>query len=464
MKLVYNDSFCELYNGNMLDMISSGHIKPMSVDCIVTDPPYELNFMGKSWDNQGVSFQKETWKVCYDVLKPGGYLLAFGGSRTYHRIACAIEDAGFEIRDTIMWIYGSGFPKSMNLSNAIESKMTTGSANKTQFKDLDGDKVKSGDWGIAKNSLEYGFRPTDYTADGHLRTVNVNYKTDEAKEWKGWGTCLKPAFEPVIVARKPFDGSLVDNVLKYGVGGLNIDECRVSTEDSIKVHNYTQNSGIYGKYGVNIEEHLTDKGRFPANLILTYDEFDYDEVCGGFPISGSGNGGEPYNYAGRQYNNKDTSMFNGDKPQSNSNYNDTGSASRYFYCAKASKKDREDGLFSKDGKRTNIHPSVKPVNLMQYLVRLVAPKGATILDPFMGSGSTGKAVMFENRERNADYKFIGVELSEEYLPIAEARIKFAEGFELDNKEIEKSQKYPRKSVEKSQKSDEKMFEKWGFDV
>ena len=119
MELVYNDDFCELYNGNMLDMISSGHIKPMSIDCIVTDPPYELNFMGKSWDNQGVSFQKETWKVCYDVLKPGGYLLAFGGSRTYHRIACAIEDAGFEIRDTIMWVYGSGFPKSMNIGNVF---------------------------------------------------------------------------------------------------------------------------------------------------------------------------------------------------------------------------------------------------------------------------------------------------------------------------------------------------------
>ena len=469
MKLAYNDNFCELYNGNMLDMISSGHIKPMSVDCIVTDPPYELNFMGKSWDNQGVSFQKETWKVCYDVLKPGGYLLAFGGSRTYHRIACAIEDAGFEIRDTIMWIYGSGFPKSMNLSNAIESKMTTGSANKTQFKDLDGDKVKSGDWGIAKNSLEYGFRPTDYTADGHLRTVNVNYKTDEAKEWKGWGTCLKPAFEPVIVARKPFDGSLVDNVLKYGVGGLNIDECRIPLSDNEpdsraftdEKMNMKNVRNVYGKYpdgGTCDYSVYKNDGRFPANLILTYDESDYDEVCGGFPSSEKPNGTVSKVY-------DDTSNIYGDYKNKLpfESYADTGSASRYFYCAKASKKDREDGLFSEDNKRLNIHPAVKPTELLEYLVRLVAPKGATILDPFMGSGSTGKAVMFENKERNAEYKFIGVELSEEYLPIAEARIKFAEGFEEDG-HTEQSQKPQRKSVEKSQKSDEKMFEKWGFDV
>lgn len=480
MKLYYSDNFCKLYNGNMLDMISSGHIKPMSIDCIVTDPPYELNFMGKSWDNQGISFQKETWKVCYDAIKPGGYLLAFGGSRTYHRIACAIEDAGFEIRDTIMWIYGSGFPKSMNLSNAIESKLTTGSANKTQFKNLDGDKVKSGDWGIAKNSLEYGFRPTDYTADEHLRTVNVNYTTEEGKQWEGWGTCLKPAFEPVIVARKPFDGSLVNNVLKYGVGGLNIGECRIGTDERVyngsgmswqKLDNHCHgDTGIGMLDGRGKDTVYKVNGRFPANLILTYDDNDYGEVCGGFPSSDRKNGTVSKVY-------DDTSNIYGDYKNKLpfESYGDSGSASRYFYCAKASKKDREDGLqlfrpvvdcdrneecYSADvpfnrssNARKNIHPSVKPVELMQYLVRLVAPKGATILDPFMGSGSTGKAVMFENKERNADYKFIGVELSEEYLPIAEARIKFAEGFELDSKEIEKPQK-----------SDEKVFEKWGFDI
>ena len=554
MKLVYNDSFCELYNGNMLDMISSGHIKPMSVDCIVTDPPYELNFMGKSWDNQGVSFQKETWKVCYDVLKPGGYLLAFGGSRTYHRIACAIEDAGLEIRDTIMWVYGSGFPKSMNIGlaidkkNGVESEVIGISNNGAGASPQKLNNHEHGDTGIGM-------------LDGSGRTFEIKKAQNE---WQGWGTCLKPAFEPVIVARKPFDGSLVDNVLKYGVGGLNIDECRIPlsnnepdsrafTDEKMNIKNVRN---VYGKYpdgGTCDYSVYKNDGRFPANLILTYDESDYDEVCGGFPSSEKPNGtvskvyddtsniygdyknklpfesyadtgsasryfynaktsekdtdniipktvvkGKPYVYAGREYNNKDTSMFNGDRPQAPSNYNDDGSAARYFYCAKASKKDREDGCelldnkyisfsnqgkaelkrgnlefsgdsssplnaFNKVQKRRNIHPSVKPVDLMQYLVRLVAPKGATILDPFMGSGSTGKAVMFENKERNSEYKFIGVELSEEYLPIAEARIKFAEGFEEDGR-TEKSQKHPRKSVEKSQKSDEKMFEKWGFDV
>ena len=393
-----------------------------------------------------------------------------------------------------MWIYGSGFPKSMNLGVAIDKK----------------NGVESEDTGIKINVM----KSLGIMHDDNWKSKESTIKKAK-NEWQGWGTCLKPAFEPVIVARKPFDGSLVDNVLKYGVGGLNIDECRVpmSSEDYCMIDakssknptsNYQKNEAKkYGDYALDVAVPPNENGRFPANLILTYGESDYDEVCGGFPISGSGNGGAPYNYAGREYNNKDTSMFNGDRPQSNSNYNDTGSASRYFYCAKASKKDRDSGLDKFDVVEThvlqgrkkdsngslmkdsgnhygrnnpanpyagagmpkkNIHPSVKPVDLMQYLVRLVAPKGATILDPFMGSGSTGKAVMFENRERNADYKFIGVELSEEYLPIAEARIKFAECFELDTKEIEKPQKHPRKSVEKSQKSDEKMFEKWGFGV
>ena len=324
---------------------------------------------------------------------------------------------------------------------------------------------------------------------------------EKIEQFQSVGTCLKPAFEPVIVARKPCDGSLVDNVLKYGVGGLNIDECRIPlsnnepdsrafTDEKMNIKNVRN---VYGKYpdgGTCDYSVYKNDGRFPANLILTYDESDYDEVCGGFPSSEKPNGTVSKVY-------DDTSNIYGDYKNKLpfESYADTGSASRYFYCAKASKKDREDGLDEfetktheeingrKEGSaganrqygggtnpflsvscpRRNIHPSVKPVDLMQYLVRLVAPKGATILDPFMGSGSTGKAVMFENKERNAEYKFIGVELSEEYLPIAEARIKFAEGFEEDG-HTEKSQKPPRKSVEKSQKSDEKVFEKWGFDV
>ena len=402
----------KLYQGSMLDMLNV--IEPDSIDSIVTDPPYELNFMNKGWDNSGIAFQKETWEKCYTALKPGGYLLAFGGSRTFHRIAVAIEDAGFEIRDTIMWLYGSGFPKSMNLGKAVESKLVNGSANTQDWKNLKGTKVETGDWGLNANAFEYGARPSDYSEDGHMRVDKVDYQTEEGKQWDGWGTSLKPAYEPVIVARKPCEGSCVDNVMKYGVGGINIDGCRVETNEDIKIHNYTQNSGIYGKYDSKIEEHSTNQGRFPSNVILTYDESDKDEVCGGMPIE---------------------------------NYE---SANRYFYCAKASQKDRDEGLedfelqrkagygydrgymnagegMFKDRQtaKRNTHPTVKPCELMQYLVRLVTPKGGTVLDPFNGSGSTGKATMFENKDRNADYKYIGIELTSEYLPISQARIEYA---------------------------------------
>lgn len=263
---------------------------------------------------------------------------------------------------------------------------------------------------------------------------------DYVKELQKIGTQLKPAYESIIVARKHCDGSCFDNVLKYGVGGINVDECRVPFEDTANPATnplYRKENGYKIEHGADTdpssyalkkdkgEMNINNKGRFPANLILTYDDTDFDEVCGGFPISGNGNDGTPYCYAGREYNNKDTSMFNGDKPQAPSNYNDTGSAARYFYCAKASKRDRNDGL----GSIVNNHPTVKPTSLMSYLVRLVTSKGETVLDPFMGSGSTGKAVAYENNDRDANYSFIGIELNEEYCKIAQARIEYA----LDDK-------------------------------
>lgn len=411
MNLFSETNEFKLYHGSMLDLVNV--IPVGSIDSIVTDPPYELNFMGKGWDNSGIAFKANTWRQCFNVLKPGGYLLAFGGSRTFHRIACAIEDAGFEIRDTIMWIYGSGFPKSMNIGKAVESKLVNGSANTQDWRKLKGTKVETGNWGLSTNAYEYGARPSDYTEDGHLRVDKVEYQTDEGKRWNGWGTCLKPAYEPIIVARKPCEGSCVDNILLHGVGGINIDECRIGDE-CIKTNGGDKFPNLYGK--INAAEESTHNGRFPSNVILTYDETDQEEVCGGFPI-GNANGSvsKTYGYSADvfgEYKKKDP--FD--------SYGDSGSAARYFYCAKASKRDRNDGITD-----SNSHPTVKPVDLMQYLVRLVTPKGGTILDPFNGSGSTGKAVMYENKDRNAGYKYIGIELTEEYLPISDARIRYAIG-------------------------------------
>lgn len=399
MRLYSSNDNYKLYQGNMLDMLEV--IESNSIDSIVTDSPYELNFMGKGWDNAGVSFQKETWGKCYEVLKPGGYLLAFGGSRTFHRVACAIEDAGFEIRDTIMWLYGSGFPKSMNIGLAIDKK--------------NGVEIKN--------------------------------------EWKGWGTCLKPSFEPIIMARKPFKGSCIDNVIKWGVGGINIDECRIETNgEQVDIH-HTKGASMFnqGNYK-EINRFNSTQGRFPANTILTYDQITFDEVCGGFPNT-KGNGNIRHN----KNNGKGYNCYSNYGDCETKGYEGSGSASRYFYCAKASKKDRDEGLEEfgqqkvNDGRkkdadnafqggatlRHNIHPTVKPTELMQYLIRLVTPNNGTILDPFMGSGSTGKAVMYENKDRNKNYKYIGIELTEEYLPISKARIEYVCNLKEENK-IDKS--------------------------
>lgn len=406
MKLYYENNKVKLYEGNMLDMLES--IKPKSIDAIICDPPYGLTnnknskkgFMNKSWDASKIETNVEAWKKCYEVLKPGGYLLAFGGTRTFHRIACAIEDAGFEIRDTLMWIYGSGFPKSHNIGVEIKNK----------------------------------------------------YKQNK---YDGYGTALKPAYEPIIMARKPLEGSTVDNMLKYGVGGINIDECRVEFGKEIDSRvgtTATNNSknGFWNKdWGNGSIQMYKENGRFPSNIIAD----GSDEVKANMS-----------NFK----DNKESRLSFGqnDKTLSrianNTIYaNDEGSVCRYFYCAKASKKDRDEGcnMFQEqkttDGNiransetarkfgansalRRNDHPTVKPTELMQYLIRLVLPRGGVLLDCFMGSGSTGKACMFENRERNANYTFIGIELTKEYLPIARARIDYAiNKYEYDKEQEEK---------------------------
>ena len=494
MKLYNENKNYKLYQGNMLDILEV--LKPNCIDSIITDPPYELNFMSKGWDNAGISFRKDTWQKCHEVLKPGGYLLAFGGSRTFHRIACAIEDAGFEIRDTIMWLYGSGFPKSMDISKQIDKKggndyskqFATDLKQAREIRNLTmkycDDKYCNGstNWSWYEGRKD-GCRVPDYQTyleiikefpelekykelikeaerevigkgkAGLTKGTIVNFtgttefditapSTGLAKQWQGWGTCLKPSFEPIIVARKPFKGSLVDNVIEWGVGGLNIDECRVGNEERTQFSGRSQSkSTVYNSYNQDNAHYETVQGRFPANTILTYEQITFDEVCGGFPNTKSQKRDSKYN--------KDTEYTNTYTPiksdyRDDNTYSDSGFAARYFYCAKASKKDRDEGLdyFEQekvnDGRqapidnpfqrgetlRKNIHPTVKPTELMQYLVRLVTPNGGVVLDPFNGSGSTGKAVMYENKEKAKGYKYIGIELDREYLEISKARIDY----------------------------------------
>ena len=435
----------KILEGSMLDILPT--LEENSFDSCITDPPYELNFMGKGWDRSGIAFRKETWQEVYRVLKPGAYLCAFGGSRTFHRIACAIEDAGFEIRDTIMWLYGSGFPKSHNVGLDIDKRF--GCENR-------GHRIATAN---------------RYHPDGTLEPNGENLppyegKTEEGKKWSGYGTCLKPAYEPIIVARKPIEKSVAENVLKYGCGAINIDECRVGNEiikggttpdfkDVAKKQKEISGVGCLSFDQVENAERIELKdheGRFPSNVILTYDETDYDEVCGGMPYTKSNgikitmpkmnsksDGINIYNFGKQNAERVETDYI----PP-----NDEGSASRYFYCAKASKKDRDEGLDMFEEKQTtdgciransetarmfgansiskkNIHPTVKPIDLMQYLVRMFTPKGGAILEPFAGSGSTGKATMFENRERNANYTITMIEITHEYIPIIKARCDYA---------------------------------------
>ena len=313
-----------LHTGDCRDVMAT--LPAESVDAIVCDPPYGLSFMGKGWDHgvPGVDF----WVEALRVLKPGGHLIAFGGTRTYHRLAVAIEDAGFEVRDCLMWLYGSGFPKSHNLHG----------------------------------------------------------------EWHGWGTALKPAYEPAILARKPLRGTVADNVAQWGVGGLNIDGCRVGDESTLRPNSNA--GGVFVGKGSQGQINGSASGRWPANVILDEDAAAALDA-----------------------------------------QSDTG-ASRFFYTAKASRSEREAGLDGveqmqapngnkwtdqdyRTGKtiaRANHHPTVKPIDLMRYMIRLVAPRGAVVLDPFMGSGSTGCAAMVEGMQ------FIGIDITPEYVDIARRRI------------------------------------------
>lgn len=382
-----------------------------SVDAIVTDPPYELGFMGKSWDSTGVAYDVTVWQECLRVLKPGGHLLAFGGSRTYHRLAVAIEDAGFQIRDQIMWVYGSGFPKSLNIGKAI-------------------DKASGAEREVVSTYETHDIRNAGLMDRKGSMTVEVTAPaTAEAKEWEGWGTALKPAHEPIVMARKPLDGTVANNVLTHGVGGINIDGSRIGNQS--RTYDLTMTSGNFQTTngGKNQKSGTTTvTGRFPANFIHD----GSDEVLQLFPDSKGGA------YPAKRGQAVNTAFASGQETEGGFRaMGDSGSAARFFYCAKASKKDRNEGLdgfpekrpddrtqtgmgtFDEKGvaKQANHHPTVKPTELMRYLCRLITPPNGVILDPFTGSGSTGKAAILEG------FKFVGVEQSVEYVAIAEARIK-----------------------------------------
>ena len=442
-----------LLNGDCIEQMQKLIDDGVQVESVVTDPPYELGFMGKSWDASGIAFDKKTWELAFQLLKPGGYLLAFSASRNYHRMAIAVEDAGFEIRDQIMWIYGSGFPKNLNIGKGIDKKpnadlnefskalkerrielgyslseadkLITGGT--TMYSFLEGRKnddvyppnreywknIKkhfgmNGWEKIIENNLKvvgekdgsYGYQKN---GERWKNTTNETELTSEtAKQYEGWGTALKPAHEPIVMARKPLEGTVADNILKHGTGGINIDGCRIETEENLNGGAYAKNGnrgslegdirsgaseGMFQSEKTIGEDFVQPIGRFPANVI--HDGLDTEWA-------------------------------------------------RYFYVPKTSKSERNQGLvefedkqYSHDGRKKSIenpyqrnksisknnHPTVKPQELMKYLCRLVTPKGGTVLDPFMGSGSTGMAAKDEG------FDFIGIEREKEYFEISEQRIK-----------------------------------------
>ena len=425
MKLILGDSVDKLKE-----------LDDNSIDSIVTDPPYGLSFMGKKWDYDVPS--QEIFEECLRVLKPGGHLLSFAGSRTYHRMAVRVEDAGFEIRDQIMWIYGSGFPKSHNIGKSVDKLLGN-------EREVIGTKIHS------QKGVKAAEERTTIGAGafGEPREADI---TKGTSQYEGWGTALKPAHEPIVMARKPLsEKTVVNNVLEWGTGGINIEESRISykSKDDMEIrkntHRETNKLGD-GNFGGGKYSQPVESGRFPANIILDKEAGKILDEQSGITTSGK------VKETKESYEGESNTGFIRGVSNSSNQHGGTGGASRFFYCPKTSKRDRNEGLEDFKGKqigtynahsadlknyggsslgaasmsgnnkmpqpKQNFHPTVKPTDLMLYLIRLVTPKGGTTLDPFMGSGSTGKAAV------RGGFDFVGIEMDEEYMEIATARIQY----------------------------------------
>lgn len=364
---------------------------------IVTDPPYGLEFMGKDWDK--ALPDPRVWAECLRVLKPGGVALIFSGTRTFHRLGVQVEDAGFEIRDCLSWLYGQGFPKSLDISKAIDKaagaeREVVGSKHVTRI--LDPETLRRGNYTVGARASG-GEIPVTAPA------------TDAARAWSGYGTALKPAWEPIVLAMKPCAGTFAANALSQGVAGLNVDGCRVGTEGGMTRHTRKRDGTGPGWHPESTGEVTQHGGRWPANLVL-------DEEAAAQLDEQSGHQKDGVAVRRRGVTGGQTSIVR-PKPAGTPDmgYGGSGGASRFFYCAKASKSDRATGLPADHP--GNRHPTVKPVELMRWLVRMVTmPSGTLILDPFSGSGSTGVACALEGVD------FVGVEREAEYAELARARI------------------------------------------
>ena len=386
------DDMVTLLHGDCREAMAS--LGAASVDSIVTDPPYELGFMGKGWDASGIAYDPTVWSEAYRVLKPGGHLLAFGGTRTWHRLAVAIEDAGFEVRDSIAWMYGSGFPKSLDVSKAIDKAAG-----------VEREVVGVGNGGLHHKATVTNLSnwDVDHNADGHPITAPA---TPAAQQWQGWGTALKPAFEPIVVARKPLIGTVAENVQAHGTGALNIDGCRIGTDGGrpLILSKSEDSTGILGN-GLNGSQHggNTTLGRWPANVIL--DESQAAELDRQSGVTTSAlTGSERTLDVGRS-----DLVRQAPREGMRRAHGDSGGASRFFYCAKANSSERP-----RDGETA--HPTVKPVDLMRYLVKLVTPPNGTVLEPFAGSGTTLEACVVEG------FRVIGIELTDDYIPLIQQRL------------------------------------------